>query len=551
MAAHNRTWPIGQCPVCLGWGEKRQCTACAGCAKWRRAFPDQQHCLRCGHLHHVNGDGLCRACSQLLRRDDPDWIFHRTPGRPVQLALILPGIRPPKAAPLMLPAQRKRPSSTPEHSLRDAVVTRNRWRWWLGAPPAQRQISAHLIDPAQTVLFDARRDWSCLTVGGLDELPALTPQAQALLEEFGRHARRHGWNTTPRVMGSTTLKILLAWLGANAPIHEADIRALAARRGTTIRRVLQFLDANGMVIADPDRHGDPVERALHRRISALPDGIATELRRWLLVLRGQGRRPHPRFPFTTIRTYYNSLSPILALWAGQVASLREITPADIEAALDAQPPITARNLLSALRSLFRALKQERLTFRDPTRGISLTALRRLPTPIPTDQLRGLIDRADGAMAKLVVALVAIHALGKKETDHLLLNELDLHAGRLQVARDSAQHHTVYLDETTHGLAVEWLQQRRRLWPRTTNPHLLVSQVTAADPTGPAIAHTVTDAIFQRLGISPGRLRRDRILDEAHHTADPIHLMRVFGIGSKAAMTYIQAAHPERRATLPR
>jgi len=33
--------------------------------------------------------------------------------------------------------------------------------------------------------------------------------------------------------------------------------------------------------------------------------------------------------------------------------------------------------------------------------------------------------------------------------------------------------------------------------------------------------------------------------------DPVHLMRVFGISAKTAMTYIQAAHPERRPTLPR
>ncbi|MCW2941374.1 MAG: hypothetical protein JWN00_4359 [Actinomycetia bacterium] len=62
---------------------------------------------------------------------------------------------------------------------------------------------------------------------------------------------------------------------------------------------------------------------------------------------------------------------------------------------------------------------------------------------------------------------------------------------------------------------------------------------------------MTDAFFQRLGISPGRLRRDRILHEAAHTVNPIHLMRVFGISAQAAMTYVRAAHPERRATGPR
>ncbi|XVQ14307.1 hypothetical protein ACQP1W_17730 [Spirillospora sp. CA-255316] len=151
------------------------------------------------------------------------------------------------------------------------------------------------------------------------------------------------------------------------------------------------------------------------------------------------------------------------------------------------------------------------------------------------------------MAKLVVALVAIRALGKKETDHLLLTDLDLPAGRLHLTRHGSRH-TVCLDELTHTLAIAWQRERRRLRPRTTNSYLLVSQITAADPTHPPIAHTVTDAIFQRVGISPGRLRRDRILDEAAHTADPIHLMRVFGISGKIAMKYVQAAHSERRSS---
>lgn len=314
--------------------------------------------------------------------------------------------------------------------------------------------------------------------------------------------------------------------------------------------MLQFLDAKGMVIPDPAHQGDPIERALHHRITALPAGIAEEVHRWILVLRGQGPRPHPEPPFTTIRTYFNALAPVLNAWAGRVTSLREITTADAQTAIDDQPPATAHNLLSALRSLFRALKQERLIFRDPIRGVTLAAPRRLPAPIPTDQLRGLIDRADGPMAKLVVALVAIHALGKKETDHLLLADLGLPAGQLHVTRNGSRH-TVYLDELTHALAIQWLRERRRLWPRITNPYLLVSQITTADPTHPLIAHTVTDAVFQRVGISPGRLRRDRILDEAAHTADPIHLMRVFGISAKIAMKYVQAAHPERRATGPR
>ena len=106
------------------------------------------------------------------------------------------------------------------------------------------------------------------------------------------------------------------------------------------------------------------------------------------VVRGEGRRAHREFPFATIRSYLNCLSPALASWASRVTSLREITREDIQAALGAQPPVTARNLLSALRSLFRALKQEQIIFRDPTRGITLPAMRRLPVPIPTTSSAG-------------------------------------------------------------------------------------------------------------------------------------------------------------------
>lgn len=247
---------------------------------------------------------------------------------------------------------------------------------------------------------------------------------------------------------------------------------------------------------------------------------------------GRLLRPHPQFPFTTIRSYLNSLLPVLDSWAGHAASLREITSHDIQQALAAQPPVTARNLLSALHSLFRALKQEKLIFRDPTRQISLPAMRRLPAPIPADQLRGLIDRTPSPISRLVVALIAIHGLGKLETARLLAADLDLAAGRLAVRRHGNRYHTVYLDELTSSLAAEWLRERHRRWPRTGNPHLLITRATASDEHRPPVAHTVIEAIFTPLRLTPGQLRRDRILDEARHTADPVHLITVFGISAK-------------------
>jgi hypothetical protein len=35
------------------------------------------------------------------------------------------------------------------------------------------------------------------------------------------------------------------------------------------------------------------------------------------------------------------------------------------------------------------------------------------------------------------------------------------------------------------------------------------------------------------------------------TADPVHLMRLFGISDATAMKYVYTAHPERQSRLPR
>jgi hypothetical protein len=41
------------------------------------------------------------------------------------------------------------------------------------------------------------------------------------------------------------------------------------------------------------------------------------------------------------------------------------------------------------------------------------------------------------------------------------------------------------------------------------------------------------------------------LDEARHTADPVHLIRVFGISDTTALKYVHAAHPGRQSVIPR
>jgi hypothetical protein len=543
MPNDKKRWPAGQCPVCLGWGPLTQYTCCAACSKWRRAFPGQAACLRCSRVTHVDRDGLCRPCLMIVRDEDPGWILCPQPGRPLQLGFLLPGVRLPRASSLTLPANRKDKQAPSGITTASRAIQPPR-------PRPEQQASAHPVDPAQGALFDARRDWSFLNAGELDRLPALTLAASALVDELDRHARVCGMDSGPRNNATKTLRILLAWLGADAPVHEADVRALSSRPSTAIRRVLQFLDDRGMIIPDPDRQGTSVERTIKQHIDALPDVIAGEVRQWVKVVRGQGRRAHQELPFSSVRSYLNCFHPVLAEWGQHVTSLREITRDDVQAALDNHPGARAHNLLPALRSLFRALKQEKIIFRDPARRITLPSMRRLPAPIPADQLRGLIDRAGTPLAKVTVALIAIHALGKKETIFLLLEDLDLPRGQLAVRRPTGTH-TVYLDDLSRTLITGWLRERHRCWPLTRNPHLLVTRHTAVDTAGPPIAHTVLDAIFGELGLTPSQVRQDRILDEARHTADPVHLMRVFGLSTHPAMKYVQAAHPDRGPSMPR
>src|SRR6266511_425953 len=185
-----------------------------------------------------------------------------------------------------------------------------------------------------------------------------------------------------------------------------------------------------------------------------------------------------------IRRYLTIAAPILRQWGerADVDSLRSITTDDIQDVLKNRTGSGAHRLQTALRSLFRALKRERLIFRDPARGITVTRASRLPQAVPSDRLRGLLDRAPTTVAKLAVALVAVHALRPVELRRLHLADLDRARGRLTVRRPgTGADRIVVLDEFTLRFAGAWLRERAQRWPHSTNPHLLVSQQTAVDP----------------------------------------------------------------------
>jgi site-specific recombinase XerC len=418
----------------------------------------------------------------------------------------------------------------------------------LAAPPAV-SVSAHLLNRDQFVLFEADRDWSRV----IDRpLPALTPAARALVDELDRRGRRHSWPYVPRRESARTLLLAVAWLGAEAPLHEADIRAVATHLShARAWRVIQFLRSHGLLIPVPTVDADL--RMVEQIIDSLPTQISVEVPRWVQVLRGRGRRPHPPMAWGTIRSYLYAVQPVLQHWSARDwsarGSLRAISHADVDAVIRERRGRQAAKMASALRSLFRALKQERPIFINPTRGMSVTNVISLPSPLPSDRLAGLLDSTTNPALRLVIALIAVHALTRHDIRHLLVEDVDLAHGRLTV-RCVGGNDVVYLDATTYQLARQWLAERHRRWPRSTNPHLLVSSRTAPDNRHPPISPLTISVPLRRLGHSARQLRADRILHEARHSADPVALIRIFGVSVTTAMRYLTAAHPERRSALP-
>jgi hypothetical protein len=74
---------------------------CSPCHQWRSQKHHQQGaCRRCGRVWLVNADGLCRPCIGEIQESDAAWYFDpATQPRPVQLVLILPGLRLPPRMP--------------------------------------------------------------------------------------------------------------------------------------------------------------------------------------------------------------------------------------------------------------------------------------------------------------------------------------------------------------------------------------------------------------------------------------------------------------------
>jgi integrase len=139
------------------------------------------------------------------------------------------------------------------------------------------------------------------------------------------------------------------------------------------------------------------------------------------------------------------------------------------------------------------------------------------------------------MARLAVALAAVHAARPNAILTMRVDDVELGGRRLSIAGRVRP-----LDDLTRRILTEWLEYRRSRWPTTANPHLIINQRTALDDQ-PASKVWLTQALRGHTATLE-RLRVDRQLDEAlTHGPDPLHLAAVFGLDDKTAIRYANAA----------
>ncbi|WP_331773273.1 hypothetical protein OG948_58805 (plasmid) [Embleya sp. NBC_00888] len=177
-----------------------------------------------------------------------------------------------------------------------------------------------------------------------------------------------------------------------------------------------------------------------------------------------------------------------------------------------------------------------MIFRNPTGRIKVGQYEYgVLQPLAPDQIDRSVRAAITPAARLVLALVAVHAARVAQIGNHMFDDIDLGNRRLTIAGRVRR-----LDDLTLKLLLDWLEHRRHRWPNTANLHLLINNQTATR-TGRASNHWIS-AAMRGQDATLARLRVDRQLEEAlTHGPDPLHLAEVFGLDEKTAMCYADSA----------
>jgi hypothetical protein len=181
--------------------------------------------------------------------------------------------------------------------------------------------------------------------------------AVARAEELGQ---AHGWSRSTIRGAMDGLTAVLDDIPASGRVPLTAVRARIPR-GAPVLRVSEVLADLGLL----DDDTTPAIRSwIDRRTSELPAGFAEVARAWLLVLLDGDSRARPRSP-NSLYVYFKFVRPIIESWSADHGHLREITTADVTAALEPLRGNRRRNTVVALRSLFRFAKKRGLSSPTP------------------------------------------------------------------------------------------------------------------------------------------------------------------------------------------
>ncbi len=327
------------------------------------------------------------------------------------------------------------------------------------------------------------------------------------------------------------LAVVLDCPPAGHRLRLTEVRAVLPRQASSAR-VAEVLTDLGLLEDDTP---PPIRAWVERRTGDLPAGFAVIVRAWLLVLLDGDARTRPR-SHASIYVYFGGVRPHLQRWAATRGHLREVTAADVKAALDSLRGERRSNAIVALRSLFRFAKKRGLIFADPTARLAVPRPDgQSLLPLTDIEIRAIEQAAVTPAQRLIVALAAVHAARAAAIRHLALDDLDLPNRRITLAG-----HTQHLGEITRQLLLTWLEHRRATWPHTPNRHVLINARTALG-TRPISPHYLHQHLLSR-GVRLDRIRADRVLHEALTIGpDPLHLALVFNLSHTTASRYAAIA----------
>jgi hypothetical protein len=247
------------------------------------------------------------------------------------------------------------------------------------------QLELFTMRPAPHRAGPAARAWACSRTG------------QARLAELTTFAAARGWpEPTATAVAHATAVVAAAGVSGNlSPELVAELR----RRRLPVTRLREFLTSQH------PNHDTP--SALPTLAGDLPRTITNELTVWLEVLSGRRGRAQPHAQ-TTIAAYLRMVVPIVAEWAQGYASLREVSTEDVAARVEVLTGSARTGTAVALRSLFAALKSQRMIFTDPARRVRSGRFPRRPVlgldaPARADLLAGS-TRADHRLVLLLAGV---------------------------------------------------------------------------------------------------------------------------------------------------